>query len=318
MTSVLNQTIPNPSAFLADDDDADEICKYITFKVEDYSFALPSEKVLKVVATPPPSQGGLVSMGLVQLAQYSIEILNLSELLSLEALDQEDIDNRVSDDIDKQDSDTYLNNPTGAATQNPPFLIVLRDTDETLRGIAVHEPPDLVEISNHELNPLPPEKRLSKALRNISHISNCEVSGDRHTLLILDASILRGHQQSDDTLDQPTTAEIESPLDTEPSLEIEPSSDVEFFLEIESPLDTGSDTKPSLEIEPPSDMEPSLEIEPPSDAEPSLEIEPPSDMEPSLEIEPPSDLEPSLEITYLDEIDEGTDSNIEDLSSQNL
>ena len=60
-----------------------EVTQYITFKLADYFLALPSQKILKIVATPPPQQGGLVDIGLVQLGQHSIQILDLSKLLGL-------------------------------------------------------------------------------------------------------------------------------------------------------------------------------------------------------------------------------------------
>ncbi|MGB3300811.1 MAG: hypothetical protein WBA76_21305, partial [Phormidesmis sp.] len=58
----------NPSSVEPQTDST--IGKYITFRLENYLFALPSKAILKIVATPPPSQGGMVAMGLVQLEQY--------------------------------------------------------------------------------------------------------------------------------------------------------------------------------------------------------------------------------------------------------
>ena len=58
--------------------------KYITFHLNGYRFALSCQQVLKIMVTPSPNQGGMVSAGLVQLAQYSIQILNLQTLLKLE------------------------------------------------------------------------------------------------------------------------------------------------------------------------------------------------------------------------------------------
>ena len=267
MTFVLDQITSEPIA-LSSDDNTDKIRKYMTFKLADYSFALPSEDIIKVVTTPPPSQGGMVSLGLVQLAQYSIQILNLSKLLGLEILNRVSMDDHDSDDAIEQDS--RIDELLGAAsTQNPPFLIVLRDPDETLWGIAVHEPPDLIEMTDRMLNPVPPEKRLFGALQGVSHVGSYEIEDERHTLLILDTSVLWNPQQIDATAEQLNSSEIETPLEAEPSLEIEPPIEPE-----------SSEIKPSLEIELP------LELETPSEAEPSPEIEPP--IEPGfLEIEPP-------------------------------
>lgn len=65
---------------------AAEVTKYITFRLIDYLLALPSEKISKVVATSLPQPGGFVSMSLMQLEQYSIQILDLSQLLALDTL----------------------------------------------------------------------------------------------------------------------------------------------------------------------------------------------------------------------------------------
>ena len=174
--------------------------KYITFKLADYTFALPSEDILKIVPTPPPSQGGMVSMGLVQLEQYSIQTLNLPKLLG----------------IKKQTADqaSELSEMTEAgSTENPPFLMVLQNEAGDLWGIAVHEPPDLMDVPNYALKAVPTEKRLTRTLRWVSHVVTYDLGGDRHTLLILAISILLEPQKSYLSTSDPTAVAIEPPLD---------------------------------------------------------------------------------------------------------
>ncbi|MEL7054466.1 MAG: chemotaxis protein CheW [Cyanobacteria bacterium J06588_5] len=167
---------------------------YIFFKLKQYSIALPSENILKIVATPPPSQGGMVSMGLVQLQQYSIQILNLEELLGLQSTP------RQKTVLDFR-SDSNRSKTVGTET-NPPFLIVMRShIDEDLWGIAVNEPPELMNIPDRALSPVPEEVRLPGALQWVSHVVT-RLSNDSHaeisqTLLVLDLPILLSARRAD-------------------------------------------------------------------------------------------------------------------------
>ncbi|MEL7069073.1 MAG: hypothetical protein AAGN15_10540 [Cyanobacteria bacterium J06581_3] len=167
---------------------------YIFFKLKQYSIALPSENILKIVATPPPSQGGMVSMGLVQLQQYSIQILNLEELLGLQSTPRQKtvLDFRSASNRSK----------TVGTETNPPFLIVMRShIDEDLWGIAVNEPPELMNIPDCALSPVPEEVRLPGALQWVSHVVT-RLSNDSHaeisqTLLVLDLPILLSARRAD-------------------------------------------------------------------------------------------------------------------------
>lgn len=236
--NVLNQTaLTLPPLSEATDSDS-KAYKYITFRLSDYLFALPSEDILKVVATPPPSQGGMVSMGLVQLGQYSIQILDLSKILGLQGI------NAPKDNESK--SLLYSSKSVDVdSIQNPPFLMVLRSADKTLWGVAVHEPPDLVEISPQALSPVPPEQRAFGTLRGVSYVGTSGLEGDRHTLLILDMATLLTQRQ----IDIPTSSLFTT---------IEPP------VEIKSPLEVGSLEIESLEIEPPMEIESSAETDAPS------------------------------------------------------
>ena len=176
-----------PQGVLETADYAPEATQYLTFKVSGYLMALPGQEILRIVATPPPNQGGLVKMGLVQLGQYSIQIINLSELLEIEP-----IDNSVSQ-LAGHPSNPYPNQPHQAKfNQNPPFLMVLQNADKDLWGIALQEPPDLMEIPNYALKPIPPKQRQTRALRWVSHIVTYDLESDRQSLPILDLSELIG------------------------------------------------------------------------------------------------------------------------------
>lgn len=199
---------PATPASLPADNKMGEARKYITFKLADYLFALPSEDILKIVPTPSPSQGGMVSMGLVQLEQYSIQILNLIKLLGLK-----EATNATSPEDDLKATLSELTE-SGSA-KNPPFLIVLQNIAQDLWGIAVDQPPDLMDIPNYALKPLPPEKRLTRTLRWVSHVVTYDLGGDRHTLLILDVSLLLAPKQADTSKNKTDSLEIEPPLDAD-------------------------------------------------------------------------------------------------------
>jgi chemotaxis signal transduction protein len=205
--------------------------KYVTFKLADYLFALPSEKILKIVATPPPSQGGMVSMGLVQLEQYSIQMLDLAKLLNLQIhslptqiLSTQNLPTQGAGAIatsSKIATATGLKTPllttplSVAALDNPPFLIVLQGGDEQLWGIAVNEPPDLLDIPRYALKPVPSEKRLTRALRWVSHVVTYDLGCDRHTLLLLDISVLISPEQAAPALENFSFQAIEPPFTEE-------------------------------------------------------------------------------------------------------
>ncbi len=212
---------------------SDSKSKYITFKLAGYLFALPSEHILRVIATPPPSQGGMVSMGLVQLGQYSIRILDLSKMLDLE-------DAETFAGIEK-DLEFHTGEKVTGAAQNPPFLIVSQKADQTLWGIAVHEPPDLIELADQTLSPVPPEQRAFGTLQGISCVGMFNLEGNRHTLLILDMPTLLAQQI--ETSSQSMFVGIGSPLEIESPLVIEPP------FEIEPPLEIAHDNEDNEDID---------------------------------------------------------------------
>lgn len=163
--SIYNNLSMHPSRwkrFSEPADSAVEVTQYITFKLAGYLLALPTQQILKIVETPSLEEGGLVEIGLVQLGQHSIQILDLSKLLDLKETVK------------------------AAAIQNPPFLVVFQNSLQDLWGIALFEPPDLMNVPDYALKPVPPEKRLARILRWVSHIVTYDLNSNRHTLLLLD------------------------------------------------------------------------------------------------------------------------------------
>ncbi|MGB3299476.1 MAG: chemotaxis protein CheW [Phormidesmis sp.] len=173
-------------------DSAAEVTQYITFKLADYLLALPTQQILKIVATPSPEAGGLVEIGLVQLGQHSIQVLDLFKLLGLKETAK-------------------------AAIQNPPFLVVFQNSLQDLWGIALLEPPDLMSVPDYALKPVPPEKRLTRMLRWVSHVVTYDLNSSRHTLLLLDLPailhISRTSDQSAATANSPAAAGPNPPVE---------------------------------------------------------------------------------------------------------
>ena len=136
--------------------------KYITFKVGGYLFALPSQSVLKIMMTPSPEQGGLIDMGLVQLSQYSIQLLELPALLKLE---QKDVEQKPN----KKQTEEKTSVQTSILTNDATFLIILQ-AEQELWGIVVERSPDLRTISDSELKSVSTSQKLSGALKGVSHV----------------------------------------------------------------------------------------------------------------------------------------------------
>ena len=185
------------------------ITQYVTFGLGDYLFALPSTAILKVVATPPPDQGGLVSMGLVQLGPYSIQIVDLAKLFP----------GKKANDMSSERHSVPM--PEGKAIaqaasqhtrpdQNPPFLIVLQSPDRILWGIPVYAPPDLIDIPDYALHAVPADKSSVHSLRWVSHIVNYSLGEKKHTLLVLNLSALWKVKSSQERADEAKVTAIQN------------------------------------------------------------------------------------------------------------
>lgn len=193
----MNNSI-HPATLSITEENAPDTTQYITFELSGYLFGLSSREILRVVATPPPNQGGLIAMGMVQLGPYSIQIIDLLSTLALKSADGK------TPQRPSVGSSRALENrkkmPEPDPEQNPPFLVVLqpqaqdlgqsqtRSQYQELWGIALHEPPDLIEVPNYALKPVPFQQRRSQALQWVSHIVNYDLDSNRHALLVLDLS----------------------------------------------------------------------------------------------------------------------------------
>ena len=186
--------------------------QYIIFDLLNYRFAIPSHKILKVVATPPASKGGLVSLGLVQLGPYSIQIIDIATLLALNGTANKDNPRpsvSSSRALEKKGADSKLGD------RNPPFLVVFQNDIERvgqginqnthqnanqadLWGIALFEPPDLIEVPDYALRPVPAQKRMNQSLRWVSHIVSYDFNSERHSLLVLDLSRILNNKAEED------------------------------------------------------------------------------------------------------------------------
>ena len=155
--------------------------KYLTFNLNSYRFAVPSRDVLKIITTPTAEQGGMVSLGLVQLAQYSIQILDLPTLLNLS---QKDV-------------------VQPAPTHESSFLMVLQRVEAALWGIVVTQPPDLLILADTDLQPVPTSRKVASTLKGISHVVTYAQKDEeaaeetRQVLLVLDLSALIALSQAD-------------------------------------------------------------------------------------------------------------------------
>ena len=145
-----------------------KIIKFITFKVADYWFSLPIAAVLKIVNCPPPEKGGIITLGVVQLGSHTIQLLDLYSMFDLDA---------------------------DAKTPNQlSFLLVLRNTQKKLWGIALDTPPDLIELPLSNFQAVPQNKYFATKRQWVSHIAVVSEQGINRTLLLLNLKSLFTHE----------------------------------------------------------------------------------------------------------------------------
>lgn len=89
--------------------------------------------------------------------------------------------------------------------------MVLPNADQDLLGIAVHEPLEMMDIPDYALKPMPAEKRSSRTLRWVLHVVTYDLGSDRHTLLLLDLSVLLVPQQSQPPEPEPSDTDFCEP-----------------------------------------------------------------------------------------------------------
>ncbi len=136
--------------------------KFIVFKIADCLLALPMSDVLKVVNSPAMDNGGLRAMGLVQLGRYTIKVLDLYQQLNQKALPH--------------------------TPRNQPFLVITRSHQGELFGIAVDEPPNLLELPTESWRSLPQSERQSGELAMISHAAVVSQGDVTLTIFLLDVN----------------------------------------------------------------------------------------------------------------------------------
>lgn len=167
-----------------------ETSQFLIFSLANYLFAIPSHQTVKVVPMPTPAEGDLSNIGLVQLAQYSIQLLNLPKLIEL--------------------THKLSANKTPTATKHFPFLLVLQDAEQnaeqdaeqnaeqnaaqnaekSLFGIALTHPPDLLEVPTLALQSVPQHQRKSGTLQWVSHVVTSTKEAKRRVVLVLDLSMM--------------------------------------------------------------------------------------------------------------------------------
>ncbi len=151
------------------DNKTPEIEKFITFEVAGYWFVLPITAILKIVNCPPPNQGGALGIGLVQLGSHTIRLLNLHR---------------------------EVGHPSDPSTDNTPFLVVVRNPQKELWGIALKEPPDLIELPLTTFKPVSLETPFNHKTNWISHMAMVSDQDSDRTLLLLDVHAVFQHGQA--------------------------------------------------------------------------------------------------------------------------
>lgn len=133
--------------------------KFIVFKIADYYWALPISDVLKVVNSSTLIDKELRTMGIVQLGPHIIKIVDLQPL------------------------------PSGNLSQlsnTRSFLVITRNSQGELCGIAVEEPPNLIELPLEMIRSLPKSDSYSQCFDLVSHAIVLPQEQGSITIFLLD------------------------------------------------------------------------------------------------------------------------------------
>lgn len=139
--------------------------KFIVFKIADCLLALPMNDVLKVVNCPAADNEGLRVMGLVQLGRHTIRVLDLHQQLNQKELP--------------------------SSSEKISFLVISRSPQGELLGIAVDEPPNLMELPKESLRKIPHSEHQSNGFDLISHAAVISQKEFTTTILLLDLQRVR-------------------------------------------------------------------------------------------------------------------------------
>ncbi|WP_044209956.1 chemotaxis protein CheW [Coleofasciculus chthonoplastes] len=130
--------------------------KYIVFKISDCLISLPMDNVLKVLNTPS-NESGWNAMGLLQIGDYTIRIVDLHQQLN-------------------PDYDTD-------STNLQSFLVITNPIEGDLFGIIVDEPPNLIELNPDLIRKLP---KYNRRLPMVSHAAVLQENEKKTTIFMLD------------------------------------------------------------------------------------------------------------------------------------
>ena len=140
--------------------DEANIEKLIVFKIADYLLGLPISDVLKVVTCSLTDNRNLRTMGIVQLGQYMVKVLDFHQ--SLSSGDLTDLPGEQS------------------------FLVITRDGEGELCGILVDEPPNLMELPQQTLQSIPQSHHQSSLSQMVSHAAVVSAKEGTITIFLLD------------------------------------------------------------------------------------------------------------------------------------
>ncbi|NEO45353.1 MAG: hypothetical protein F6K55_14955 [Moorea sp. SIO4A3] len=137
-----------------------QLDKLIVFKIAEYSLCLPIIDVIKVVNLTTEISREMKTMGLVQLGKHSIKIWDLHQQLG---------DGSLPDRSPKQR-----------------FLVIIRPRDSELWGIFVDDLPNVVELPEDMMRPIPKSYRQASVLEMISHAAVIPNEASTQKIFLLD------------------------------------------------------------------------------------------------------------------------------------
>jgi chemotaxis signal transduction protein len=117
--------------------------KFIVFKIASYQWALPISDVVKVVNCSTLIDENLRSLDIVQLGQHIIKILDFNLINSGEL--------------------SQLSSPKT-------FLVITRNSQGEFCGIAVEEPPNLIDLPLEMIRSFPKSDGYSQCFDWVSHV----------------------------------------------------------------------------------------------------------------------------------------------------
>ncbi len=140
--------------------DNSKLDKFIVFKIADYSLCLGIMDVLKVVKFTNQISREMKTMGLVQLGKHTIQLWDLHQQLGDGSLPQ--------------------------PSPNQRFLVIIRPRNSELWGIFVDDLPNLLELPEDMMQPIPKSYRQASVLEMISHAAVISNEASTQKIFLLD------------------------------------------------------------------------------------------------------------------------------------